>query len=303
MRAPGSRPFRFAPAVTALAVAALLCGAAARAPQSRAPQLRAPEPLDRVAADVPQAALDAHLAGDVTVRARVDLHGLVDSVSAVAGDPLLRASALEAVRWWIWAAPKRPFWTTVTVAIDGRADVDPITPDVLELARDAESRNAWAEALDPLAGALQRIGTHPTLRNEWALRARLVADAKHLAAPPAVPGALMASCMAARGEQPRTLASDAHASFAATFGEALQAAPWDADLYQWRAASFAVCGRGLDAMRDLVMLRAAARDAAARALAGRAIAQLAAGDTLGTAQLLVREGVHFNTEEVEPPHR
>jgi len=77
----------------------------------------------------------------------------------------------------------------------------------------------------------------------------------------------------------------------------LMVCPWWADGYQWRAASLLQCGRGDEGMRTLMLFREAAADSAARSLADRAIASLAAGDTIVAAQMLTREGVQFNRDE------
>jgi hypothetical protein len=50
-------------------------------------------------------------------------------------------------------------------------------------------------------------------------------------------------------------------------------------------------------MRTLALFRAAAADSGARSLADRAIAGLAAGDTLAVSRLLMHEGVQFNRDE------
>ncbi len=52
-----------------------------------------PAVISRMPAGVPQAALDAHLAGTVTVRERLGPQGLADSVRAVSNHPRLRARA------------------------------------------------------------------------------------------------------------------------------------------------------------------------------------------------------------------
>ncbi len=256
-----------------------------------------PAVLSRVPADVPDAALAARLRGTVTLRVRVSTAGLVDSVRALAGDPRLREAAAGSVRWWIFAPPARPAWTTVAIGIDGRQDADPLTPDVLAIGRDAERRGAWWEAVDASVGALQRLGSNPRLLNEWTIRERAIRCARHAPDRMQLPGPVMTACQNARGRQTRTLARSDHEEFVKTFDQALLLAPWFADGYQWRAASLLQCGRGFDAMRTLALFREAAADSAARSLANRAIARLATGDTLGTAQLLAREGRQFNLDE------
>ena len=253
--------------------------------------------ISRVPADVPQAALEARLHGVVSVRARVSRLGLVDSVRVVTGDRRLRESALASARWWLFAPVAKPVWTTLRIDIDGRPPVDPLTPDVLAMAHEAERRGAWMEAIEAWMGALHRIGKHPSMLNEWAIRDHVIRLTRRLTSQPRVPGALLTRCQEARGGQFRTLARSEHQAFVTIFDDALLSAPWWADGYQWRAASLLNCGRGQDGMRTLMLFRTAAGDRTARSLADRAIAGLATGDTLGTAQLLKREGQQFNRDE------
>ncbi len=265
---------------------------------SAAPEAPAPAVIARAPVDVPKAALDARLRGTVTVRARVNRLGLVDSVRVLAGDSRLREAAATSARWWIFAPPPAPVWTTLSIDVDGRQEADPLTPDVFAIERDALRRGAPWEAITACSGELQRLGQHPRIQNEWAIRDRAIRLARRT--PPErlhVPGALMFPCQNARGRQARTLASADHADLVATFDKALLVCPWWADGYQWRAASLLQCGRGIDAMRTLVLFRDAATDTAARSLADRSLAMLAAGDSLGASQLLIREGVQVNLDE------
>jgi TonB family protein len=287
-------------AAAALVAATLLAGrsvASGHAEAGAPAPAMAPLVLSRVPVDVPEAALEAKLQGTVTLRVRVSAVGLVDSVRVVSGDPRLREDAAACARWWLFAPPARPVWTTVAIDVDGREDVDPLSPDVLAMATDAERRGAPWEALDACVGGLQRIGTHPRLRNPWALRERAIRLSRLMPERLHVPGALMSPCQNARGQQLRSMASLAHESYVATFDQALLASPWWADGYQWCAASLLLCGRGYDAVRTLVLFRDAAKDSAARGLADRALAGLAAGDTLAVSRLLMHEGVQFNRDE------
>ena len=252
--------------------------------------------ISRVPADAPQAALDAKLAGEVRVRVRVQRDGLPDSAVAVSGDPRLRGSAAAAARWWIFAPPPRVTWTTVTVPVDGREPAEPLVPDVLAIARANERAGDWQGAIDAWVGALARVGRTPLLRNEWAIREHTVRLAQRMKGMPRISGEMAGTATAARGQQGHLVTGEDHERLAHEIDEALDVAPWWADAYEWRAASLANCGRGNDAMRSLELFRIGSRDSADRALAERGLAGLAAGDTVATAALLVREGRQFNTD-------
>jgi hypothetical protein len=285
------RPSRLLPLVL-LAASGLL----AALPQPGGTAAVGPVVVSRVDADVPQAALDAHLRGTVSVRVRVTRMGLVDSAIAVAGDPRLRASAVASARWWIFTPQRTPAWTSVAITIDGRAPADPLSPDLLAIERDAEHRGAPWEAIDACSGALQRLGA-PQVRNEWAIRGHAVRLSHGILDRLHVPGALMADCLNQRGRQDRTMARDDHEEMVETFDRALLVCPWWADGYQWRAASLLMAGRGIEAIRTLVLFRDAAADTAARSIANRALAAVTRGDSLGASKLLIRSGTQFNTDQ------
>jgi hypothetical protein len=281
-----------------LAVLALTLAATSAMPLTPSPAQAPPlGVLSRVPADVSQAALDARLDDSLTVRAHVTPVGLVDSVRAVSGDPRLRADAEAAVRWWIFQPPGPAEWTTVRVEIDGRAETEALVPDVIAMARSAERDGDVRSAIDAWCGALARVGGHPQTRNEWAMRDRIVRLALRMPSPPPVPGFTAAEGQRARGRQQRTVARADHEDLVAALDALLLAAPWWSDAYQWRAASQLGCGQIADGLRSLVLFRTASRDSAARALADRALAGLARGDTLGVSQMLKLEGQQFNTDE------
>lgn len=254
-------------------------------------------PLSTVPVNVPQSVLDAGIKGAVRVRVRVSTTGLVDSVIAVSGDPRLRACAIAAARWAIYAPPAKPTWTPLAIDVDGTQPSAPLVPDVVAMARDAEKARAWKDAVEWWTGALNRIGRHPSLTDEWTVREHVIQLARRLTVTSGVPSSLLERAQYARGGQFRTLARRDHEDYVRRIDEALMVVPWWPDGLQWRAASLLNCGRGIDAMRTLVLFRAAASNAAERSLANRAIAQLATGDTLGTASLLKREGAQYNRDE------
>ncbi len=255
------------------------------------------EPRTTVPPDVPQAALDARLAGRVTVRARVTQWGTVDSVVAISGDPRLRAAAMDAVRWYVYAPQAEPAWTLATITIDGREETDPLGVDILGLIRDAERDGRWRDALEAYTGALRRLDQHPTLRNPWALRLRAVRTAARLGGPGSPGGSIELKAIATRVQQQRTVARAAHADLVADFETCLQAAPWWGEVYQWEAASLLGCGRSSDAIRDLLLFRVACPDSVSRERAERALAGIAAGDTVVVGERLKREGRQFEAKD------
>jgi hypothetical protein len=284
--------------LAALALATPLLAAAASGDDAPGTASPGPAVLSRAPVDLTEAALAAHLQGTVRLRVHVSKLGLADSVIALGGDPRLREGAVASARWTLFAPPSAPVWTSLEVEVDARDAADPLTPDVLAIARDAERRGAPWEAIDACSGALQRIGTNPRLRNEWPIRDRAIRLARHVPAERLrVPGAFMTECQGARERQFRTMSRADNEDFVTTFDQALLICPWWADGYQWRAASLLRCGRGMDAMRTLVLFRSAAGDSTARSIADRALATLAGGDSLATAQLLIREGLQFNLDE------
>ena len=264
------------------------------APASAAASLT---PLSTVLADVPQAALDARLKGDVVVRVRVSRLGLVDSARVVSGDARLRAPALAAARWYLYAAQPRPEWTTVTITIDGTVDSEPLALDVIGMARDAERAGHFQAALDAWAGVLNRCGTHPTIRNPWAIREHIAEVQRRMPVEPPLRGESQGYAVAARIEQQRTVARAAHADLVKKFEDAQRDLPWWDEPYQWDAASLIGAGRSQDAIRTIVIFRAATRDTASYRRANRALAGIAAGDTVMVGEMLKQEGRKFETPE------
>jgi hypothetical protein len=278
---------RPAPATTVRAAAVLACLALAMAsaPSPRtavageAPAARAV--LSTVPADIPQDRVGETLKAQVTVRAFVAPSGLVDSATAVTGDERLRAAAEAAVRWWVFAPARTGAWATVTVPFEGHDDDEPLRPDVLALAQQAEAGGDSATALAALAGALARIGRSPAVNNEWSVRERALAIARRMHAPPYPGDELSGGARAARGEQLRTVTRAGHEALVAQFDRVLAGAPWWDEPYLWRAGSLSGAGRVPEALRSLRAYRLGSRDTAAAAFAGRMIDRLAAADTLG----------------------
>jgi hypothetical protein len=221
----------------------------------------------------------------------VDPHGVARELRVTRGGTPFDSAAVDAVRWWLFEPAMRGIapvaaWTRVTVDARPPADADPVVPDVLELATDAEARGDVRGAMDAWTGALARVGAHPSLGNEWTMREHVLRLALAFPTPPAVPLSLSGQARGARNLMQRNIARGSNADYAATLDKVLRAAPWYADAYRWRAAARAVSGQRTGAMRDVLCYRLGSRDSAQRALADRALAMLATGDTLGANSLL-----------------
>lgn len=254
------------------------------------------EPVLRVAADVPQAALDAQFAGKVALSVRVTPAGYVDSVRVLSGDTRLRAAAVAAARWHVYAPQKTSAWTPLTIAIDGAVEYEPINPDVLTLAREAEEAGDWNNALFAWTGALARLGTHPSLTNEWALREHTLRAAQHLKPIPQAPGETQGTARSGRVQQERVIARVQHEDVVRIFDTVLRTTPWWGDPYLWRASSLAGCGRSAEAVRSLRFFLLTEPDSAGRWLATQALAQLTAGDSLGASELIKKRAQSFNLD-------
>ena len=159
-------------------------------------------------------------------------------------------------------------------------------PTALALALDAESRGDLRGAIDAWGGVLARVGVHPSLGDEWSVRERILRLAARLPEPLAVPSAAVGPARGARNLMQRNVARANNVDYAVRLDESLAIAPWYADAYRWRAAARAAAGMRAGALRDATCYRIAAPDSASRALADRAIALIAAGDTLTANSIL-----------------
>lgn len=277
-------------------LAFLLALCAVPATRAGAATLPVLDPVLTVAPDVPQAALDAQLTGRVVLSVRVSRAGLVDSVRVTSGDERLRAAAVGAARWTVFAPQPAPVWTTLTLSIDGRLEPEPLNPDVLGMAREAEAANDGANALVAWTGALRRLGTHPSIANEWVIRERTLGIARRYPAVAGVPGETAGLARGARTEQERVVASARHADLVAKWDEALAVAPWWPDPYLWRAGSLAACGRSAEARRSLRFYQLGATDSTGRWLAATALQMIAGGDSLGASELIKKRAQTFNAD-------
>lgn len=257
-------------------------------------------PVLQPAVDVPQAALDAQLSGTVTMLVRVTRAGYVDSVRVLTGDPRLRTAATDVARWCVYApqAPQaEPVWTTLAVTVNGKIEPEPLNPDVIAIAREAERAKDWNNALAAWTGALQRLGTHPSLANEWALREHALRASRQMKPIPQAPGETQGNARGARTQQERVVARGQHEDVVGIFDTVLKTAPWWIDPYLWRASSLAGCGRSAEAVRSLRFYLLGAPDSAGTWLATTALAQIAAGDTLGASELIKKRAQSFNVDK------
>lgn len=286
--------------VLALALAASVSNATTAAPHraaAGAPATVELTPVLRPAADVPQAAIDAKLSGKVELALRVTRAGYVDSVRVLSGDSRLRTAASDVARWCIYAPLSEPAWTHLTVEIDGAVEPEPLNPDVIAMAREAEGTKDWNNALAAWTGALQRLGSHPSLANEWALREHALHVSRQLKPVPPAPGEMQGNARGARTQQERVVARGQHEDIVGIFDNVLRTAPWWIDPYLWRASSLAGCGRRAEAVRSLRFYLLGAPDSAGTWLATTALAQLAAGDSLGASELIKKRAQSFNVDK------
>src|SRR5689334_19357254 len=157
------------------------------------------------------------------------------------------------------------------------------------MALKAEAAGDPRDALDAWTGTLARVGVHPTLGNEWVIRERVLRLAASLGAPPVVPAGAESSARGAHNRMLRDISRATNADLAKTLDEVLVEAPWYADAYRWRASARAASGQRAGAIRDVLCFEIASRDSAKLAMADRALAALATGDTLAALTMLKHE--------------
>jgi hypothetical protein len=246
---------------------------------------------DRIGFNFPAAALDGTPPRALELCAQVDERGFVREVRVRRGGTPFDSAAVDAVRWWLFEPARRagrptPSWVTLSVTPEPPTDALPLVPDVLALAQDAEAAGDLRGAIDAWTGVLARVGQHPTLSDEWSVRERVLRLAARLPKPPQIPLATEGRARGARNLMQRNIARGDNADYAGRLDEVLLVAPWYVDAYRWRAAARAASGMRDGAERDALCYRLAAPDSASRALADRALAALAAGDTLAANSLL-----------------
>ncbi len=99
-----------------LAVAAAL----AHVPSAHGAQESKRNVVVRVSPEYPALAQRMHLAGEVTVRAKVEADGSVSSAHAESGHPLLRDAAEQAVKHWRFVSAAAPSECIVTVSFNAQ---------------------------------------------------------------------------------------------------------------------------------------------------------------------------------------
>jgi hypothetical protein len=227
----------------------------------------------------------------VRVCVLVDSTGIVREAHALGSGSPFDAAAIAAARWWVFEPARRagkavPATLEIPVAIPARGDAEPLSPDVHALALEAEARGDVRGAIDAWTGVLARVGTHPSLGDEWSVRDRILDLAARLSPWPPVNHNLEGRARGARNMMQRNVARAPNADYAHSMDQVLLAAPWFVEAYRWRAAASAASGRRFDAMRDVLCYQRAVPDSGSRALAERALRALAAGDTLSANSLL-----------------
>src|SRR5262249_3200083 len=162
----------------------------------------------------------------------------------------------------------------------------PLVPDVLGMALAAEASGDRRDAVDAWTGTLARAGVHPAIGNEWVIREHILRLAAAMTPPPPLPDGASAQAKAARNRLERDMSRATNADLARSLDAVLAEAPWYADAYRWRASARAASGQRAGAVRDVLCYRLAAHDSLGRALADRALAALAAGDTIAALTML-----------------
>lgn len=254
-----------------------------------------PDVMPRLRASVPvnltNALLEHRTDDSVEVCMLVDTTGTVREAALPHPGSPFDDAALAAVRWWLFEPARRegravPVRVRAQVRVSVPADAELLDPDVIAMAREAESRGDLRGAMDAWTGALARVGRLAALPDEWALRHEVIRVANRQGAPPTVPASAISRARQMHNLMTRNMARQDNADFAKALDEVLLTAPWYADAYRWRASARAASGAALDATRDVLCYRLAVRDSAGRALAERALVALANADTLSAMAML-----------------
>lgn len=249
----------------------------------------APVLRSRVGVNLTSDALDSPGTYKLKLQLQLNAHGMVDDVSVLVGDTPFDSAAVDAARWWVFEpaiGATGPVRVTVPFEIVVPENADPMSPDVLAFARQAEADGDLQGALDAWTGVCARIGTHPLLADDYTPRVHAIRMAAKLPKPPAVPMMTEGRARGIHNQMLRNISRAANAEFAGVFDEALRVAPWYADAYKWRASARASSGQRDGAMRDVRLFALASPDSASQALAARALRALAAGDTIAALTML-----------------
>ncbi len=236
--------------------------------------------------NVPWELLEGGVTGPVTLRVRVVPDGTVDSIQFTSGDPRLKAASIAAARWSLYRALKVATWVELTLPIPVAADWTALSPDPVALALEAEQVENLREAIDAWTGAIARVGRHPSLQDDVAIRTHIIELARRMPEPLAVPNMATGPVRAAQQLLARNMSRAVSSDVAASVDDALRIAPWFGKGYRLRAAALVGCGRIDDARRSVMLFRAASKDSAEQALAEKALASLAKADTISAVQML-----------------
>ncbi|MEO5988637.1 MAG: hypothetical protein ABIU54_13705 [Candidatus Eisenbacteria bacterium] len=230
--------------------------------------------------------LESKVTGSVVMRVRIDTTGIVDSVVVREGDPRLRSAATDAARWHLYSAPSAATWVELSLAAPTAGEAEALSPDPVAIALEAERAGDLQGAIEGWTGAIARVGRHPSLQDDHAIRAHILALAQRMPHPPAVPDVAAVPVRGAKNLLERSMASAVSLDALVLLDESLAIAPWYGEAYRWRAAALAGCGRIDDARRAVMLYRMAADDSASRAMSRRALTALAHADSIGAAQIL-----------------
>lgn len=262
----------------------LRSAAIAPARTAAAPVLRS-----RIGVNLTSDALDSPGTTKLKLQLQLNPNGLVDDVTVLVGDTPYDSAAVDAARWWVFEPAldtKGPIRVTMPFEITVPDNADPMSPDVLAYARQAEADGDLQGALDAWTGVCARVGTHPLLADDYTPRMHAIRVAARLPKPPAVPMMTVSQARGTHNLMMRNIARAANADYAKAYDEVLRVAPWYADAYKWRASARAASGQRDGAMRDVRLFALASPDSASQALAARAMRALAAGDTIAALTML-----------------
>ncbi len=245
----------------------------------------------RIGVNLTSDALDAPGNATVVIEFEVDSLGMVHAPRVAKGGTPYDSAAVDAARWWVFDAARHAgarVNATIRMPVDITvpANADPMTPDVLALALQAEASGDLQGALDAWSGVCARIGTHPLLADDYTPRVHAIRCYAALKPAPIVPPATAVQARGAHSMMLRDMSRGSNADFARTFDEVLRIAPWYGIAYRWRASARAASGQRDDAMRDVRLYALASPDSASQEMASRALRALAVGDTIAALTML-----------------
>ena len=245
----------------------------------------------RIGVNLTSTALETPGTYRMLLEIELDSLGLVQGARIVRGGTPFDSAAVDAVRWWLFEPARREGGANavslrVPFEIVVPADADPVSPDVLTLALQAEAAGDLRGALDAWTGVCARVGTNPMLADDWTPRVHAIRIAAQLKPAPTVPMMTEATALGTRSRMQRDISRAGNMDYRQIFDEVLRVTPWYGEVYRWRASARAASGDRDGAIRDVRCFALAVRDSASQVLAGRALRALAARDTVAALTML-----------------